>query len=142
MVSTEHKFIYDSAVTPAQVHDSQRAKTVLEKVPKGCAVYGDRGYDSAALRTHLEQTGHQPMIAFRAPRWEREGMKYRRLTANKTIAQTRARVEHVFRAIQHDLGCVRHRGIGLARAQSELVWEHLVYNLRRLVFLQRDSNAA
>ena len=142
MVSTEHKLIDDSAVTPAHVHDLQRAKTVLEKVPKRGAVYGDRGYDSAALRTHMEQTRREPMIAFRAPRREPEGMKFLRLTANKTIAKTRARVEPVLGTIPHDMGCVCHRGMGLARAQSELVLEYLVYNLRRLVFWQRDSIAS
>ena len=42
-VSTEHKLIYSSAVTPAHVHDIQRAKTVLEKIPQGSvinSVYG------------------------------------------------------------------------------------------------------
>ncbi len=140
LVSTAHQLIYESAVTPAHVHDIQRAKTVLEKVPKHGAVYGDRGYDSAALRAHLKQTGREPMIAFRAPRREPEGIKLLRLTANKTIAKTRARVEYVFGTIQHDMGCVCHRGIGLARAHSELVLEHLVYHLRRLVFLKRDSS--
>ena len=129
-------------MTPAHVHDIQRAKTVVEKVPKRCAVYGDRGYDSAELRAYLEQTGRVPMIAFRAPRRETEGMKSLRLTSIKTITKTRVRVEHVFGTIQHDMGCVCHRGIGLARAQSELVLEHLVYNLRPWVFLQGDSRAS
>ena len=141
-VSTQHKLIYSSAVTPAHVHDILRANTVLEKIPKRCAIYRDRGYDSAALRAHLESTGREPKIAFRAPRKERDGMKILRLEVNKTIAKTRARVEHVFSAIQHDVGCALHRGIGLQRPQSELVMEHLVYNLRRLVFLKRDSSAS
>ena len=81
-------------------------------------------------------------MAFRALRQERAGMKYLRLTANQTIAQTRARVEPVLGTIQHDMGCVCPRGLGLARAQSELVWEHLVYNLRRGVFLTRASSAS
>ena len=139
LVSAEHKLIVDSAVTPAHVHDIQRAKKVLEKVPKQCSVYGDRGYDSAALREHLERTGRAPKIAFRAPRQEREGMKIIRQHTNKTVAKTRARVEHVFGAIQHDMGCTLHRGIGLQRAQSELLMEHLVYNLRRWVFLVGES---
>ena len=142
MVSTEHKLIYSSAVTPANIHDIQRAKTVLEKVPKQCAIYGDRGSDSAALRAHLERTGREPKIAFRAPRKEREGLKFIRLEVNKSIAKTRARVEHVFGAIQHDMGCTLHRGIGLQRAESELVLEHLVYNLRRLVFLVSETGTS
>ena len=120
---------------------SVRKKTVLEKVPQRCAVYGDRGDDSAALRTHWERAGREPMkIAFRAPRQEREGMKFPRLAVNQTIAKTRARVAPVLGAIQHDMGGVRHRGIGLRRAHSERVMEHLVYNLRRWAFLTRDSS--
>ena len=135
VVSCEHKLIYASTVTTAKVHDINVAEEVLDKVPKGGAVYGDRGYDSAALRAHLASTGREPRIASRAPREEAEAAQQVRLQVNKTIAKTRARVEHIFGAIQHDMGCTLHRGIGLQRAHSELLLEHLVYNLRRLVFL-------
>ena len=90
-VLTEHKLIYAIAVTPAHVHDFQRLKTVLETVPKRGAADGYRGFDSAELRACLDQTARVPTIAFQARRRETEGMKSLRLTANKTIAKTRAR---------------------------------------------------
>ena len=67
MVSTEHKLIYSSAVTPANIHDIQRAKTVLEKVPKQCAIYGDRGYDSAPLRSAFGKDGARAQDCFSGP---------------------------------------------------------------------------
>ena len=141
LVSEDHKLIFHGAITPANVHDLKQARILLEKVPKGSAVYGDRGYDAAALRAHLEATGREPKIAFRARRNEGASMKILRQEVNRVLAKTRARVEHVFGAIQHDMGCTLHRGIGLRRAQSELQMEHVVYNLRRLVFLVGKSES-
>ena len=141
LVCVDHKLIHLSTITPANIHDLKQARLLLEKVPKGSAVYGDRGYDAAALRAHLDATGREPKIAFRTPRQEPESLKFIRQETNRLLAKTRARVEHVFGAIQHDMGCTLHRGIGLRRAQSELQLEHVVYNLRRLVFLVGESES-
>lgn len=140
-VCADHKIIVDSTVTAANVHYLKRSRLLLEKVPIGSAVYGDRGYDTANFRTHIDTTGREPKIAFRSPKKELESMKFIRTETNRLIAKTRARVEYVFGAIQHDMGCTLHRGIGLRRAQSELQLEHVVYNFRRLVFLVGESES-
>ena len=135
---TKHKLIVTSCVTPANVHDSQVALGLLEKVPIPGPVYADRGYDSAAIRSGLQSLGHEPRIAARAPRQtqETEEVKGQRKTANRKIARRRVRVEHVFATLKHNMGCRLHRGIGLARAQSEIMLENVAYNLRRLVSLE------
>jgi IS5 family transposase len=139
VVDIDHKLIRASSVTPANVHDVQEAG-LLDKVPKRGPVYGDRGYDSNDLRDRLKHSRRNACIAFRAPQQgEREILKRARKEANQSIAKVRARVEHVFGALQHDMGCRLHRGIGLQRARSELLLEHVVYNLRRLVHLERSG---
>ena len=135
---TKHKLIVASCVTPANVHDSQVALGLLEKVPLPGPVYADRGYDSAAIRSGLQSLGHEPRIAARAPRQiqKTEEVMAPRKTANQKIARTRVRVEHIFATLKHNRGCRLHRGIGLTRAQSEIMLENVAYNRRRLVSLE------
>ena len=55
---------------------------------------------------------------------------------NKRIAKTRARVEHVFGAIDQ-MGGKLLRTIGQARANFALTMMAACYNLKRLVYFQR-----
>ena len=134
VADVKNKLIWASGVTPANVHDSQVALGLLEKVPIPTVVYADRGYDSAAIRSGCQVLGHEPRIASRAPRHGREPTTTRK-EANHKIARTRVRVEHVFGAIKHDRGCRLHRGIGLTRATAEITLKNVVYNRRRRVAL-------
>lgn len=138
-----HKLIRASSVTPANVHDVQAAAGLLDKVPRRGPVYGDRGYDSQELREGIRGPHRTACLAFRAPKEEREPLRRAREEANRSIAKTRARVEHVFGAIRHDMNIGKHRGVGLKRARSELLLEHVVYNMRRLVHLvEAESSPA
>ena len=131
-----HKVIWVVEATAANVHDSKMALGVLEKVPRGHPVYGDRGYDSAKLRSELQARGLEPRIAARSRQSnETRAAKVERIETNQQFAKTRVRVEHGFAMIKHNMGCRLHRGIGLARAQSELGLTCLVYNMARLRFL-------
>lgn len=51
VMAEESKLLQAVVATAANVHDSKVALGVLEKVPRGHKVYGDRGYDSAQLRS-------------------------------------------------------------------------------------------
>ncbi len=141
VVDVRHKLIRAGSVTPANVHDVQEAAGLLDKVPKRGPVYGDRGYDSQELREGIQGRYRVPCLAFRAPRKEREPLRQAREEANKSIARTRARVEHVFGSIRNDMKVDKHRGVGLKRARSELLLEHVVYNMRRLVHLVEVESA-
>ena len=138
VADVENKFIWASGVTPANVHDSQVALGLLEKVPIPTVVYADRGYDSSAIRSGCQVLGHEPRIASRAPRHGREPTTKTtpRKEANQKIARTRVRVEHVFAAIKHDMGCRLHRGVGRTRAEAEILLTNVVYNMRRRVSLE------
>ena len=45
------------ALTPGQVHDSQAASGLLEPLPEGCVVLGDKAYDSDDIREQIEEAG-------------------------------------------------------------------------------------
>ena len=44
-------------LTPGQVHDSQAASELLEPLPEGCVVLGDKAYDSDDIREQIEEAG-------------------------------------------------------------------------------------
>lgn len=60
---------------------------------------------------------------------------------NHRIAKIRARVEHVFAAIEQ-MGGKRIRTIGQARADFAMTMMAVAYNIRRLVFLQAGAARA
>jgi transposase len=45
-----------------QVHDVSRAEQLLDGAPQGEFVVADKGYDSQALREHIEARGSVPVI--------------------------------------------------------------------------------
>ena len=60
--------------------------------------------------------------------------------ANNVKSRIRSRVEHVF-AEQKDRMDLFIRTIGLPRATTKIGLANIVYNLKRLVFLQRTAAA-
>lgn len=137
VMDAEFKLLQAVVATAANVHDSKVALGVLEKVPRGHKVYGDRGYDSAPLRSALQARGLEPRIAARSRQSnETRVAKAERIDTNQLITKTRVRVEHSFATMKHNMACRLHRGIGLARAQSEIGLTCLVYNMVRLSFLE------
>ena len=68
-------------------------------------------------------------------------MSEREQRGNKTRSKVRVRVEHVFGAQTNDMGGTLVRSIGLVRAKARIGLKNLVYNMRRLVFLERLAAA-
>jgi hypothetical protein len=61
--------------------------------------------------------------------------------ANRKKRQVRGRVEHVFGAQQTSSGGRIVRTIGIVRARAKIGLQNLVYNIRRLVTLERMAGA-
>ena len=61
--------------------------------------------------------------------------------ANRKKGRVRARIEHVFGAQQTTPGGRLVRTIGIVRARAKIGLQNLVYNIRRLVTLQRMAAA-
>jgi IS5 family transposase len=62
-------------------------------------------------------------------------------TANHQKSKVRARIEHVFGAQQTSPGGRIIGTIGIVRAKAKIGLQNLVYNIRRLVTLERMAAA-
>lgn len=133
-VDKRYKVIRKIETDTARTHDSQHFDTVFEPSNTSRDVYADRGYPSAVRKATLKQSGYRNHI-------QRKGTRNRPLSAcqqrrNQRIAKTRARVEHVFGAIEQ-MGGKLIRSIGQARANFAMTMMAACYNLKRLVYLRK-----
>jgi len=98
-VDTKYKFIRTIETDTASTHDSQHFDNVFDTSNTSRDVYADRGYPSEDREAWLEAHGFRNQI-------QRKGKRNKPLSEcqqrrDQRIAKTRARVEHVFAAIEH-----------------------------------------
>jgi len=133
-VDKKYKFIRRLETDTASTHDSQHFDNVFDTGNTSRAVYADRGYPSEAREAWLKENGFRNQI-------QRKGKRSKPLSdcqqgRNHRIAKTRARVEHVFAAIEQ-MGGKMIRTIGQARANFAMTMMVACYNLKRLVYFQK-----
>ena len=134
-----HKLIREYGVSDASVHDSQVFGGLLNKGNTSSEVYADSAYRSAETEWTLKARGFRSRI-------HKRGRRNRPLSKAETAANTmrskvRARVEHVFGAQENAPGGRLVRTIGIVRAKVKIGLQNLVYNIRRLVILERAAAA-
>jgi IS5 family transposase len=138
-VNKKHKFIRKIESDTASTHDSQHFEAVIDTANTSRNVYADRGYPSAEreawLKAHcylnrIQRKGHrnQPLSAAQQRR-------------NHRIATTRARVEHVFVAVEQ-MGRKLIQTIGQARTGFALTMMAACRNLKRLAYFQQGGIVA
>ena len=132
-VDNKYKFIRALKTDTASVHDSQHFEGLVNRHNTNRDVFADRAYPSRERDAWLKAQGLRN-------RMQAKGNKHKALTErekgrNKTIAKTRARVEHVFAAIQQ-MGGKMIRTIGRARADFAMTMMATCYNMKRLVSLK------
>ena len=131
------KLIRGYVTTPANVHDVMVLEELLDPTQRQRPLYADAAYRSKeverVLRTHrihsrvtFKRTKNQPLTSYQA----RE---------NKRRSKVRARVEHVFGALETAIGGKRMRCIGIDRASVQIGLQNLLYNMHRLMFLERAA---
>ena len=133
-VDKKYKLIRKIETDTARTHDSQHFDDVFDTANTSRDVYADRGYPSAEREAWLKENGFRNQI-------QRKGQRNKPLSEcqqrrNTRIAKTRARVEHVFGAIEQ-MGSKLLRTIGQARANFAMTMMAACYNLKRLVYLQK-----
>jgi hypothetical protein len=135
-IDKDTKLITACACTPAHVHDSQVLETVL-RAPDvgGPTVWADSAYRSEAQEQDLKRSGHDSQIHERA--YRNQVLTPTQKLSNTEKSRVRARVEHVFGAMENDMGGIFVRSIGLARAQVNVGLMNLTYNLKRIETLIR-----
>jgi IS5 family transposase len=135
----KHKLIRRYDVSDAAVHDSQKLDALLTKDNTSDAVFGDSAYRSAETEATLKAQGFKSRIHVRAARGH--PLSKAKAEANRKKSRLRARVEHVFGAQQTSPGGRIVRTIGIVRARAKIGLQNLVYNIRRLVTLERMAAA-
>ena len=100
-------------------------------------VFADSAYRSAETEAELRARGFTSRIHLRVTR--NHPLSQRQEEANRS--QVRARIEHVFGAQQTSPGGRIVRTIGIVRARAKIGLQNLVYNIRRLVTLERMAAA-
>jgi IS5 family transposase len=124
------KIVTKYRVTSAEVHDSQELKNLVEK-KKDKRLYGDSAYTGEEVQKCIPK---QVMN-----RIHEKGYRNRPLTKtqerdNTAKSRIRARVEHVFGAMNH-FGGIAIRSIGIARAEVQIGLLNLAYNLTRYAYI-------
>jgi transposase, IS5 family len=135
----KHKLIRRYEVTDAAVHDSQTLDALLSKSNTSTDVFADSAYRSAESEAKLKAGGFKSRIHRRANR--SHPLSDAQTRANRAKSKIRARIEHVFGAQQNSVGGRIVRTIGIARARAKIGLQNLVYNIRRLVTLERMAAA-
>jgi IS5 family transposase len=138
-IDRTHKLIRRYAETDASVHDSQKLDDVLDKSNTGAEVWADSAYRSAEIEAALKAKGYKSRIHRRARR--NRPLSRRQQAGNTTRSRVRARVEHVFGHLHTSMGGTIVRTIGIVRARAKIGLMNLVYNISRLVQLERVAAA-
>ena len=101
-------------------------------------MFADSAYRSAETEAKLKASGFKSRIHRRGGAIIR---CRRRKSERTTKSRIRARIEHVFGAQETAPGGRIVRTIGIVRARAKIGLQNLVYNIRRLVTLERMAAA-
>lgn len=131
-------FIRKWAATDAAAHDGRMLRRgLLDKSNTASAVWADTAYRSKVNEAFMVRNGFVSRVQHRKPRGRPMPEHIRRGNAER--AKIRSKVEHVFAEQKARMG-LAVRTIGVARARLKIGMANLVYNFRRLIWL--DSRTA
>jgi IS5 family transposase len=125
--------------TDAAAYEGARLRQgLLDKSNTASGVWADSAYRSKANETFMADNGFVSNVHRKKPKGKPMPEPVRR--ANSAKSKIRSHVEHVF-AAQKDRMDLFIRTIGIARATTKIGMANLVYNIKRLLFLQRTAAA-
>lgn len=131
-VDAKSKLIDKHCTTPANVHDSQVFKDLVDKSDN--AVLADSAYHSEAHEEYLLDCDAEEFLMRKA--YRNKPLSEGDQAFNKGVSKIRVRVEHVFGRMKQ-MGMDYVRQIGLERASQHNNLSNLVYNMDRYAFLKR-----
>lgn len=138
-IDRRHGLIRTWAVTDAATHDSRPFRDLLDRRNLAGQVWADTAYRSVRNETAMARAGLTSKVHFRKPRGR--GMSAMLRRANAARSKVRSHVEHVFATQKHRMALFV-RTVGLARATTKIGLANLVYNMRRLVWLNARTAPA
>ena len=124
-------------VTDAAAYEAALLREgLLDKTNTAAVVWADSAYRSAANEDFLARNGFVSRTHRKKPPGKPMPEPTRRANAEKSTV--RSRVEHVFSQQKSRMGLIV-RNIGIARATTKIGMANLVYNLKRLIFLEKRA---
>ena len=125
------------AVTDAAAYEGRMLRRgLLDQSNTGSAVWADTAYRSKKNKAFIERHGFTSQVHRKKPAGRPMPEPTRPANARKSAP--RSRLEHVF-AQQKDRMDLFVRTIGIARARAKIGLANLVYNMKRLVWLERTA---
>ena len=132
-VDAATKYVLKYATTPANVHDSQKYKDLVDRSDN--AAIGDSAYESEENERYtLEDCDCENFVMEKARRGK--PLTGEQETSNRRISRIRVRVEHVFGRLKQ-FGADIVRTVGQKRAHQHHGLSNLVYNMDRHAMLDR-----
>lgn len=125
-VSKGDGYIQTTHVTPANESEMKVFKLFAKDIPSS-EIFADKGYASAKNNALLKQLGKKSRIMKKAARnrplrqWEK--------VFNRLVSHHRFRVEQAFGTLKRRFHLNRFRYVSLQKAQSELVFKSIGFNL-------------
>lgn len=128
-----HGLIRRYHVSDASRHDGRMLPRLLDKANTASDVWADTAYRSKRNERFLARNGYVSRIHTKKPRGR--AMSERQAKANAARSKVRVRIEHVFGEQKVRMGLFI-RTIGLMRAKTKIGMANLVYNMKRLAWLE------
>lgn len=121
--------------TDAAAYEGARLREgLLDKTNTASAVWADTAYRSKANEAFMAGSAFVSRVHRKKPKGRPMPEAMRR--ANNAKSKVRSRIEHVFAEQKYRMGLVI-RTIGIDRARTKIGLANLVYNIKRLIFLER-----
>jgi len=136
-IDNQHKLIRCYHATDASVHDSQVLGELIDPDNSNADIWADRAYRSQETEHELKSKGYRSHIHHKGKR--NQPLSEHKQAVNQKRSRIRARVEHVFGYQENSMGGKLIRTIGLARARAKIGLMNLGYNMKRLVYLERQQ---
>jgi len=130
-VDAKSELVRSVCVTPANVHDSQKAIDLI--TDDVAMVYADKGYDSQKIRNHLQLRGISDGIMRRTYHAK---FKSRTALRNKALSGVRSGVERAFATLKNHYDCSRSQYVGLVKNTQNFILKIIAMNLKRTLKLK------
>ena len=124
--------VTDYRFTTAKEHDSRRIDELTNK--ERTAVYADGAYTSRARRAGLRERGVIDGIIYKRNRGQ-EALYDWQVRWNKLVSRVRAKVEHPFGMLKHQLGYRRVRYRGCDRNEFDFALTLVACNIKKSLSL-------
>jgi len=134
-IDREHGLIRKWLASDAAAHEGARLREgLLDKTNTSKSVWADSAYRSAANEEFMDRHGFISLVHRKKPKNRPMPEATRR--ANNRKSKVRSRVEHVFGEQKSRMGLFI-RTIGIARATTKIGLANIIFNMKRLIHLDR-----